>query len=543
MASIFQNAVKFIGATLKQAATIDYLRDYRHANTLFVGGNYRLMPKNAHLFHVAFDLNPRLTSTITSERSSVLELGLMVKSIELPKFSIETKLYNAYNRPNYVMSKIKYDPVTINFHDDSMNTIRNFWYDYYRYYFRDSDTGYGTGNATNTYNLPHKYDNGLVNTRFGFTRRVESSENFITAIRIYSLHQKRFSEYTLINPIIKKFNHGQHSYDSTDLVGHDMTIEYESVLYADGAVGSPTIKGFAQLHYDTTRSPLGQIGGVKSIFGSGGLFDTAGSVISDVSNGNYLSAIFKTARTINTFRGTNLKKAAVSELTKMYTSAATGAVVGLIKGNANGYNVISPNNQPNALSPNNAGIFKTDSVLALAGAAVFLNSTPITNKYKQNPTIQSNRPKSQAAPLPLVPNATVTPTASLYPKIVNDMTKNETDTNQFVSYQSGRITDIDTNIRLQTRKSAEFNNRVSYLSKQIAENTTIITGLNQKYATFNVGTMTPAKVQLLADIKRQITETQNTKNINQAELNRVQDLANKIQLEINRLINERNSLT
>ena len=136
MANIFTNAINFLGATLKQTATADFLRDFTHANQLFVGQDFELVPKSGYLFHVFFDINSNLASNYMLDGESATTLGMMVKSADLPKYQIENKLYNSYNRPNLIQSKIKFEPVGITFHDDSMNTVRNFWYDYYRYYFK-----------------------------------------------------------------------------------------------------------------------------------------------------------------------------------------------------------------------------------------------------------------------------------------------------------------------------------------------------------------------------------------------------------------------
>jgi hypothetical protein len=139
------------------------------------------------------------------------------------------------------------------------------------------------------------------------------------------LHQKRFSEYVLINPIIKSFAHGQHQSGESSLMQHDMTIEYESVLYFYGSVSSNTVKGFANLHYDKTPSPLTVAGGgTRSILGPGGLLETTDDVIRDVYNGDYGSAIFKAGRGIQNAKNMDLKKAAIGELLGLGTSVLRG---------------------------------------------------------------------------------------------------------------------------------------------------------------------------------------------------------------------------
>jgi hypothetical protein len=301
-----------INQFLKQLGTGDSIKDYQHGARIFVDDNYRLSPKYGFLFHVAFDLNTEITRI---PRDQVLEMGMIVKTASLPKFSIDTKTMNAYNRPNVVQNKIKYDPITIAFHDDSADIIRDFWYDYYSYYYRDSDY------AESVYNAPHKYDI-RQQQQWGYTPRqypsISGTQQFIRAIRIYSLHQKRFTEYTIINPTITSFRHGEHQNGNNELMQHEMTVQYESVKYKYGWVSKETVKGFADLHYDHTPSPLTPAGGgTRSILGPGGLLASIDEVTNDLADGNFLSALFKGGRAFQNFKGSDLKMLAGAELASL----------------------------------------------------------------------------------------------------------------------------------------------------------------------------------------------------------------------------------
>jgi len=104
----------------------------------------------------------------------------------------------------------------------------------------------------------------------------------LNAIRIYSLHQKRFSEYTLINPMITGFNHDSHGASDNRPMQHTMTVDYSSVLYATGDVNKNTVIGFGDLHYDQSPSPLTpQGGGVTSIFGPGGFVNAIDTILAE----------------------------------------------------------------------------------------------------------------------------------------------------------------------------------------------------------------------------------------------------------------------
>jgi hypothetical protein len=131
--------------------------DYSHATQLFVADNYRLQPKYSFLYYVKFDRDDR-ASTIKNS-AHLTETGQLVKSVSLPKFSIDSKTLNAYNRKNIVQTKINYDPVNITFHDDGDNTVLDFWKDYYDYYYRDGDYRNSfSDSTTSNYQQTHKYN-------------------------------------------------------------------------------------------------------------------------------------------------------------------------------------------------------------------------------------------------------------------------------------------------------------------------------------------------------------------------------------------------
>ena len=260
------------------------LRDYRHAARIFTDDNFRLSPKYGFLFYVEFDFNPLITEI---SNTAAQELGMIVKSVTLPKFTIDTKTHNAYNRKNIVQNSIKYDPVNIIFHDDQADNVRNFWYDYYSFFYRDPDY------ADATYSAPHKYQS-RPSFDWGYSPRPTVGYNnangvqpyqYIQAIRIYSLYQKNFSEYTLINPIITNFKHGDHANgENTSLLQHEMQIQFETVKYQTGYTTANTVGGFVDLHYDNTSSPIAPKDGTDLVDNGMGGFAHATDTITDLAN-------------------------------------------------------------------------------------------------------------------------------------------------------------------------------------------------------------------------------------------------------------------
>ena len=295
------------------------VRDFQHANKIFVSDAYALAPKYAYLFHVAFDINSALSRLPTTEK---IQMGQLVKSVSLPKYLIDTKTLNAYNRPNIVQNKIKYQDVTITFHDDSADVIRDFWYDYMSHYYRDSDYSQSMYKQNTKYNERQTENWGYLPAKYGSHGAVE---RILDSIRIYSLHQKRFTEYVLVNPTITSFNHGQHDYSqTTGLLENTMTVTYETVLYNYGTVkiGSNPAN-FATLNYDRAPSPLTPLGGgTDSILGPGGLLSAATGIGESMqrtnedgsANPNWLGAGLTAFKTVNRFKNQNILGMAGAEL-------------------------------------------------------------------------------------------------------------------------------------------------------------------------------------------------------------------------------------
>ena len=92
------------------------IHDYAHASQVFRSNNFARAPKSKYLFYVNFVVSSDVPSNIDTS-----EIGYLVKSVELPKFSIDVKDLNQYNRHVYIQDRIKYEPITIKFHDDNNN--------------------------------------------------------------------------------------------------------------------------------------------------------------------------------------------------------------------------------------------------------------------------------------------------------------------------------------------------------------------------------------------------------------------------------------
>ena len=325
------------------------LKDYAHASKTFLTNGYDLIPRYKFLFHVFFTINtgqiPSLQNVFGSGDQATI--GLMVKTAQLPTYSISVDTLNQYNRKRLVQTKIDYNPVQIVFNDDQGDLIRNMWYNYYSYYYKDPSQKYdaqavtqGTigqlatlqngfgynnrdiyspnrvGDVNDWGYIGESYSDGINNVTSGTTGKPP----FFRDITIYGLSQKRFASYVLINPMVTEWQHDTYDYSqASGVMQNTMAIKYETVKYYQGAVGgatpSNTVSGFADpAHYDTIKSALARPGSTATVLGQGGLIDAGIGIASDLEalgNGtggaqNVLGAIQTAGTAYNTFKGKNI---------------------------------------------------------------------------------------------------------------------------------------------------------------------------------------------------------------------------------------------
>jgi hypothetical protein len=311
--------------------------DFRHASRLFIDDTFRLSPRTKYLFYVQFEFDKdSLRSPAFSNKHSE-EVGLLVKSTDLPKFNFDSVVLNQYNRKKIVYKQINYDPVNITLHDDSAGVVNAMWALYYGYYIADrSNPGaaYGPTHLRPT-------QTALDNFRYGLDNGVKKP--FFKSINLYTMSRRRFLGYTLVNPRIKSWNHGSVAYAEGETLESQMTVEYESVTYTSGNVSFGNPKGFANLHYDALPSPLSvQGGGVSTVLGPGGLLDGLDQIFGSVSSGEafasaggFLSTAIATINTYTSAKGLNkeaLKQEAITILSNPQTIRTSISTVGGVIG-------------------------------------------------------------------------------------------------------------------------------------------------------------------------------------------------------------------
>lgn len=340
MAGFFQNFLSDVGEGFTENPN---LRDATHASKTFRPNAYGYAPKFKFAFHVFFELNTNYIP-FTVQLPQDKNFGLAVKNIQLPKYTFDLQTLNQYNRKRVVQTKIKYDPVNVTFHDDNANLIRKLWYNYYTYYYKDATQKDVTSGASTTRadvasgssDLNHRnyYDPDISgNNDWGYIGETSKPQTpsaaslgfskapFFRAINIYGFNQHSFVLYRLINPIIESFSHDTYDYSASNgIMEHQMTLQYETVKYYEGALDGKNpgekVREFGDdAHYDRVLSPIARPGSQSSILGPGGLIDAGGGIMDDLESGNILGAIQKAAVAKNTFKNPqNILKIAKGEV-------------------------------------------------------------------------------------------------------------------------------------------------------------------------------------------------------------------------------------
>jgi len=270
------------------------LGSWQHASRTFEDDYFRLAPKAKFLYHVFFDINTSALKTLNLKYQSQNELGLLVKGVDLPKFTLKTATLNQYNRKKVVTMDHDFQPINIKFHDDRAHLINTLWQNYYSYYFADPSSAQFAG----AYSRNAMRSSDFIRNKYGLDNN--SSIPFFNSITIYQLNNREYVSYTLVNPVITAFSHDQPQASDQGSAGaeNNMTIAYEAVAYDIGYTASGAVKGFAVDHYDKMPSPLSAAGGgTSSLFGPGGVVSGVANTLSNIERGNIVGAAITAVNT------------------------------------------------------------------------------------------------------------------------------------------------------------------------------------------------------------------------------------------------------
>lgn len=287
------------------------MSNWQHATRLFVDDTMRLAPRTKFLFYVRFEINKFAIRAPSFTNKHQDEVGLLVKAADLPKFNFDSVVKNQYNRKKLLYKQINYDPVNITLHDDNAGIVNAMWAVYYGYYVADRlqpNSAYEANHLRPTKTPKDNFRYGLDN---------DITAPFFNSVTIYTMSRRRFIGYTLVNPRIKSWNHGGMDYSASEFNDNQMTLEYEAVKYTSGTVKYNTPKGFANLHYDASPSPLSVAGGgVATLTGEGGVLDGLEQVFGDIGSGSAFDSfggfLGTAVKAVNTYK--NVKSLSTAQL-------------------------------------------------------------------------------------------------------------------------------------------------------------------------------------------------------------------------------------
>lgn len=251
------------------------LGDWRHASRLFISGDQRLAPKVPFLYHCYFNLGPdvaRIAPDLVNKYKT--EIGMLVKTADLPSYSAIIEQKKSYNRIKNVTTGIRYNDVTIDFHDDNFGVTTRLLEAYYLFYFKDGSYASQPGAFSKFPNNSTYKGNERNSFKYGLDNK--NTSPFFRDIQITQLARKTYTTYTLVNPIITDWSHDRVDSQGTQTLRNTVTLAYEAVFYDRGFVdatdqGEPTGFGVTE-HYDKTPSPIAPTDNI-SIPNTTGVYD------------------------------------------------------------------------------------------------------------------------------------------------------------------------------------------------------------------------------------------------------------------------------
>lgn len=198
------------------AAYTDAMKWYRLGDPAFTS----VRPK--YLFQVRFYIssNPELQDIART-------MTTRVRTVELPKYSVESEIVNAWNLRQVVHTRVNFEPISISFNDTIDNTVQRFVSSYMNSIsgnFVESQAGIRTG-----------FDD------FGIKLRDAGQDCIIDKIEIIRFHGadetkenlQKTATTTLWRPKIVDIQHDNLDYSASEAVTWTFSLRYESITYTE----------------------------------------------------------------------------------------------------------------------------------------------------------------------------------------------------------------------------------------------------------------------------------------------------------------------
>jgi len=235
-----------------------HLRDAQHAHQLFTDYGHIFAPKTKFLYHVVFEVTDDVSYS-SNMKQFQKQIGVLVKSADLPGFRADIQNKQQYNRKKNMQTRIDYQDVNLVLHDDNLGSTRAMLEEYYRFYFQDGNHSLSSSTSTTDGSFAPRDKYSPRTPNYGLNNFYEKP--FFSTIKIYQLSLQNWFSYTLVNPLLSAWNHGGvDSADGSSFNENTISIAYESVMYDNGLIGEnsePTNFTDPETMYDNTFSPLG----------------------------------------------------------------------------------------------------------------------------------------------------------------------------------------------------------------------------------------------------------------------------------------------
>ena len=194
--------------------------------------------KNHYIVRFQYTESMKPYGAFRGDPKKLIDITHRVKSIDAPRFDIDTETMNQYNKPRIVPLRINYQPITMTFWDDRSDISNDFWTSTYEFYFtngkkRLSARDYGVKDS----DIIFEHD-GIIKNQIGYenygydiTAKI-NKKNLFQYISLYLIQNSMASRIDLINPYIQSMQHDQFSQDmSNELAQNTVTWGYENVVY------------------------------------------------------------------------------------------------------------------------------------------------------------------------------------------------------------------------------------------------------------------------------------------------------------------------
>jgi hypothetical protein len=179
-------------------------------------GEQLIRPK--YLFDVTFYSK---SNTTLQEQSKMTVKAL--RTIELPRYTIETEVINSWNVRQLVPTKVQFDPITIAFNDTTDNKFQSFL----TTYLNDVSSNFDPIQVATSMKTMRTGLDG-----FGLKIRPDMGDTVFEKIEIVKFYRDNTSTITLWRPKIVDVQHDNLDYAASEAVTWTISVRFEAITYS-----------------------------------------------------------------------------------------------------------------------------------------------------------------------------------------------------------------------------------------------------------------------------------------------------------------------